>query len=58
MFEYTSHIATTTEVLTAVSSDIVTTIAVVIGLVAGVAVLILGIRWGFRRLRGGMNGRL
>lgn len=55
-YEYHSQIATTTQVVKDVGGDILLTVVVVIGIVAGIFVLIVGVKWGFKKLRKAMNG--
>jgi len=55
-YEYDSQIGTTTEVLRDVAGDVLLTVVVIIGIVAGLWVLIVGVKWGFKKIRKGMNG--
>lgn len=55
-YTYTSQIGTTTRVITDVAGDVLLTVIVVIGIVAGLWVLIVGVKWAFKKIRKGMGG--
>lgn len=57
MYEYTSQIATTTQVVQDIAADVTTTVIVTVGLVLAVAVLLVGIGFGWRKLQKYVTGK-
>jgi len=55
-YTYTSQVASTSRIATDVSSDIVVTIMVVLGFVAGIWVLVVGVTYAFRKIKKAMRG--
>lgn len=57
MYEYSSQIATTTQVAQDIGGDVLTTVAVVIGIVLGTAVFMVGVAFAWRKLQKYVTGR-
>jgi len=55
-YQYTSRVASTSEIASDVAGDIVLTILVVLGFVAGIWVLIVGVTYAFRKIKKAMRG--
>jgi len=51
MIEYTSQVATTTALLQQIGGDLLTTVGIAIGIVLGIAVFIVGVGFGWRKLK-------
>jgi len=51
MYQYESQISTTTQVVQDVGADVLLTIIVVVGIVLGIAVLSVGVAYGWKKLR-------
>jgi len=54
---YESQLATTTALFQEVGGDLLQTALIILGIVLGIAVLIFGVKWGWKKLKGmGMRG--
>jgi len=57
MYEYTSQISTTTQVVQDVGADVLLTLIVVVGIVLGIAALSVGVAFAWRKLQKYAIGR-
>jgi len=55
-YAYTSRVSSTSVIATNVAGDIVLTIMVVLGFVAGIWVLVVGVTYAFRKIKKAMRG--
>lgn len=51
MIEYTSQLATTTQLIGEISADLLSTVGIAIGSVLGIAVLLVGVGYAWRKLK-------
>lgn len=57
MYTYTSQLATTTQLANDVGGDVVLTVVIVIGIIAGIFALMLGAGFLFRKIQRYVTGK-